>query len=214
MKEKLYSVIPVLVVIALLYLLSRSVDPNVIKEWIERAGILGPFLIILLGVVTTVIAPLSGTPLVFVGFALYGPQIVFLLTISGIISAAVNFHVSRRWGRPLIKRFVGEKNMRTVYKFTVEHGIVSLFFLRVFLGSLNDFISYAMGLTNMKFKTYFVVSLVAAIPGVLIWYTIALNSQTPLIFITFTAIFVGSFSLIFLVGKFAQQFIKQRKTVA
>ncbi len=205
MKERLYTVIPLLVAIGLLYLISRQVDPALIRTWTESAGALGPVVIVLLGVVTAVIAPLSGAPLLFVGFALYGAEVVFLFAIAGIISTAVNFYISRRWGRPLIKRFVGQKNMATVDRFTVEHGMVSLFILRVLMGSFNDFISYALGLTNMKFKTYFAVSLVAAIPGTLIWYIIALNSETPLTFMVVTFVFIGAFSLIFFVGKFAQK---------
>jgi uncharacterized membrane protein YdjX (TVP38/TMEM64 family) len=102
--------------------------------------------------------------------------------------------------------------MATVDRFTVEHGIVSLFILRVLMGSFNDFISYALGLTSMKFKTYYTVSLVAAIPGTLIWYTIALNSETPLVFMMLTTVFIGAFSLIFFVGKFAQSVAKLRRT--
>ncbi len=210
MKAKLYSVFPLFVVITILYLLSRQVDPAIIKKWTESAGVLGPIVIILLGTLTAVIAPLSGAPLLFVGFALYGAGVVILLTISGIISAAVNFYISRRWGRPLIKRFIGQKSMATVDKFTIEHGIVGLFILRVLMGSFNDFISYALGLTNMKFKTYFAVSLVAAIPGALIWYIIALNSESPLVFMMLTAVFIGAFSLIFFVGKFAQRVVRNK----
>lgn len=208
MKGGIIAFIPVLLVFLILSILSRQVNPDLIRQWTESAGIFGPLLIIFLGVVTTIVAPLSGSPLLFIGFALYGPSIVFLLTISGLISAAVNFYIARRWGRPLVARFVGEKNMTTVDKFVVEHGVVGLFILRVLLGSLNDYISYALGLTVMKFKTYYLVSLAAAVINALIWYTIALNSKTPLVFALFTTIFVGVFSLVFLVIKFAQDRLK------
>lgn len=201
MKERIYPVLLVIVIILVLYLVGSRISPEIIQEWTKSAGAMGPLLIIVLGAIAGVFAPMSGTPLLYVGFALYGSHVVFLLTASSLISAAVNFHISKKWGRPLIMRIIGEANMKSVDRFTKEHGVISLFFLRVFMGSVNDFISYAIGLTNMKFNTYYAVTAFAAIPGVIIWYAIAVNSQTPLMFTIYTSIFIGAFGLIFVVGK-------------
>lgn len=208
-KKKLYPLIPTVLVILILYLVSRSIDPNLVKEWVRSAGFFGPLLVVALGVVTTVIAPLSGTPILFVGFALYGEKIIFLSTISMLISAAINFYISRRWGRPFIQRFVGRDNMQIVDKFTKEHGVVSLLLIRIFMGSVNDFVSYAMGLTNMKFKTYYIVTLLGSIPGLFLWYFVAINSHSPLAFTIYTAIMVGAFTLVFAVGKLAERLVKK-----
>lgn len=209
MKSKIVTLVLTILVIAIIYYLSQSVDPAEIRKLVENAGIFGPLVIIILTIVAAIFAPLSGTPVSFVGFILYGPSVVFLLTIAALVSAVINFYISRKWGRPLVKKFVGEKNITSIDEFTSSYGVLGLFLIRVFLGGFHDFISYAMGLTNMKFSVYYLTTILGIIPGLLMQYFIALNSKTPIVFLlasyTFATIFIGLYLLFRLVFRLAGQ---------
>ena len=120
--------------------------------------------------------------------------------IAAYISYVLNFWIARKWGRGIVKKFVGEEGMRKVDDLTKDYGIVTLVFLRIFQGSINDFVSFAMGLTNMKFKVYLVVSLLASIPGTILWYYLSLNASTPTQFTIIMLVFTLTLSFVFIAG--------------
>lgn len=211
MKSKTLPAIIVIVSILLIYALSRSIGPEALEAWVKDAGIFGPFVIIILASLTGIIAPLSGTPVGFAGFILYGPRVVFLMAISTIIDAAINFYIARRWGRPLIARFVGKEDTATIDNFTREHGLTSLFLMRMFLTGMHDFVSYAMGLTNINFSAYLLVTVLGVIPGTFISYAIALQSNDPFVFVILMYLFAGIFTAVYLLYKFVMKLEKKQK---
>lgn len=133
MKSKIFALLATIFVILVIYYFSQSIDQSEVRRWVESAGIFGPIVLIFLVVIAAIFAPLSGTPVSFVGFILYGPSVVFLLTIAMLISAAINFIIARKWGRPLVKKFVGEENIVSIDKFTSSYGILGLLLMRAFL---------------------------------------------------------------------------------
>lgn len=210
-KKNILSAAPLVLVLGILYFLSTRLDPVVVRDWAQKAGAFGPLVIMLCGILTAVLAPISGTPLMLVGFALYGADIVFVLAISGLISSVVNFYISKKWGRPFVTRLVGQNNITKVDELTKNHGVVSLALLRIFLGGINDFVSYAMGLTNMRFKTYFTVTVFSAIPGTIFWYFIARNSGSTLAFLMWTIVFTLALGLVFAVLRTSAGYSKKIK---
>lgn len=203
MRNKIAPLVFTIVVVLSLYFAGRAIDPAIIKGWVDRAGVFGPLLIIAIAVITSVVAPLSGTPTALVGFALYGPKVVFLLTMGALVSAAINFKISKRWGRPVVKKMVGKENMTTIDKFIKDYGLVTLLFIRMFLVSVQDFVSYAMGLTNISFWPYMAITVVGAIPGMFIWYFLGTRTHDPLVFAIVSVVMTFVFSGIFVLGKIA-----------
>ena len=107
-------------------------------------------------------------------------------------------------------KFVGKEDMKKVDELTKDYGIVTLVFLRIFQGSINDFVSFAMGLTNMKFKIYLVVSLLASIPGTILWYYLSLNADTPAQFTIIMLVLTLTLSFVFIMGSiFWKKFLKK-----
>ncbi len=212
-KETIFKLFFALGIILIIYLVGKQISPDTIKLWTQKAGVFGPAVIFTISILTAVIAPLSGTPLMLVGFTLYGPEIVFLFTFSGLISAGINFFIAKKLGRPYIEKLVGKANIAKVDELTQSHGITSLAILRIFLGGLNDFISYAMGLTNMKFKTYYVVTAVSFIPGTMFWYFIALNSSSTLAFLIWSIIFTTALGFVFAILRMARKLAKRTQSL-
>lgn len=205
MKGRAFPIALTVGLLIVVYVISRLIGLQELEVWVKNAGVYGPLILILLTIITGVFAPISGTPVNLAGFILYGPNTVFLFAVSGIISAIINFYIAKRWGRPIVEKFIGKDDIKHIDEFTKEHGIVSLFVMRIFLGSINDFLSYAMGLTAMKFKPYMIASVPGIIVGILIWYIIALNSKTPLAFIVGTLVIGTVFAAVYGLYKVAQK---------
>jgi len=154
---------------------------------------------ICLQVIFDLLAPLSSTPLFFAGFAVFGKQVILYHFLANLISFGVNFWIARTWGRKLTQKLVGEKNMAKIDRLAQKHGLKTLAFLRLSQWYLNDFTSYAFGMTKIKFRPYFLTSLFASLPLFLIWWLIlAPNLDSLFKFALFWALsFVAFLLLVF-----------------
>lgn len=170
LRKRLIFYLLLFIIISLcIYLLGLRIKPEEIKPWIEKTGFWAPIIYIFLTSLTFIIAPLSGTPIFLAGYLLFRSRVQIYSYFAAFLSAAVNFWIARIWGRGWVVKMVGKKNMEKVDQFTQNYGIKSLIFLRVLQGHLHDFISYAYGLTDMKFLPYMVVTILTPIPWILLW---------------------------------------------
>jgi uncharacterized membrane protein YdjX (TVP38/TMEM64 family) len=88
---------------------------------------------------------------------------VLYTLIGEVIGGSVSFWIARRFGRPIVVRLVGQKNMRQVDSFYENQlgGWYSLAVARLVLFSVWDFLSYAAGLAKtVSFRAYFLVSVI------------------------------------------------------
>jgi uncharacterized membrane protein YdjX (TVP38/TMEM64 family) len=173
-----------------IYLLGSRIKQEDIIKLVQSVGVLGPIIYILLYALTGIIAPLSATPIFLAGYVLFKNQFLIYSYIGVWICSVVNFWIARKWGRSIVIRLVGEKNMNKIDSLTENHGIKSLIFLRIFLGYLGDFVSYAYGLTNIRFLPYIVITIVASLPWLLIWQVFLLDRIANLF--EFTSWFIVS----------------------
>ena len=187
--------------LVLIYFLTAAVPKEALQETLEGLGILGPLVLGLILLVTYIFAPLNGTPFLLVGFYLYGSNIVFFSSIAAWVSSIINFWISRRWGRPLVEKMVGIKDINRIDKLTINYGFLAIFFLRVLTGALQDFVSYAAGLTPMKFSRYLLASTLGMIPGTFLWYRLTLKANSPLQFVLLTFVLISIFAAIFFLSQ-------------
>ena len=98
--QKLYKVAKALLLILALclivILLMPIINSEKFRDFVQSFGPLAPLAIILYIVISHVFAPLSGTPAVLLGVALFGIyQAMLYLYLAGIISSVINFYVGR-----------------------------------------------------------------------------------------------------------------------
>lgn len=167
-KKKIILGIILLILIPLtFYLIQKrtNIEADQIKEFIRSFGILGPLVFMILNSVFIVFAPLTSFPLWVASLALYGFwQTLCYVWISFNVGAVVNFWIARRWGRPVVSKLVGKKGVEKVDEITEVIGLQVLLIIRLIGGASSDYVAYAAGLTNMKFKPYFLVTLLASPP--------------------------------------------------
>lgn len=169
-KDLLLSLLGTAIVILLLYYLSGLFfDKADIEKFILSFGIWAPIIFIFIFLVTIIIPPLNSTPLLYVGYFLFKNHVLVYAYLATVIGSAANFLIAKRWGRKLVIKLVGKESSKKIDEVSEKYGLKSLIFLRFFQSHFSDFVSYAYGLTKMNFLPYFLVSVVAPLPLLLIW---------------------------------------------
>ena len=183
-----------------LFLVSRAIPEDQLRALIEAAGPWGPLLLTMLLLVTYIVVPLSSSPLVFAGFYAFGTQIVFYAAAASWLSAVTNFWLARAFGRAAVERAAGADRMAQIDRLTQRHGLPILLFLRIFETELHKLISYAFGLTSIRFWPYLIVSTLGMVPGIGIWLWLAGHVDNPLVFAALTQVWGLGMSALVIVG--------------
>jgi uncharacterized membrane protein YdjX (TVP38/TMEM64 family) len=184
-----------------IYLIGKNIPQNQILSCVQDAGVFAPLIFILLTLTTYVIAPLSGTPFLLVGFVVFQENVVILTTTAAIMASVINFLLAKKFGRQIVIKIVGQEEIHKVDKFMANYGFVSVFLSRIFLGMFHDVVSYLSGLTNLRFWPYFLASTLGMIPGNLLIYFLSQKIDSPLIYISFLVILGYSLFLVALIYK-------------
>ncbi len=150
-----------LAVLTLLYWLSQAIHVAELQLIVAGAGLWGPMLYVGLKALTFTFAPLSAGPIQFASGILFGviPG-TFYSVLGEVIGGCISVIIARLFGRRLVKKFVGEAALERIDTFYARHtdDWQSLLAARLLLFSVYDFISYAVGLGNIRFSTYIFVS--------------------------------------------------------
>jgi uncharacterized membrane protein YdjX (TVP38/TMEM64 family) len=190
LKKGFFPIILMVVLFLGLFIVGLMIPDNVLKKTMYDAGPFGPLLLIFLFWLANFFAPLSGSPFLFAGYYLYGRQVVLYATIAAIIASATNFLVAKRWGRPLVVRLAGEEALLKVDKLANNYGLPTLLISRVFFKEIHDVVSYAFGLTALKFWQYFIVSTFGMIPPTILWYYLSGKLHNAVSFTLFSWVMV------------------------
>lgn len=126
---------------------------------------------IMLMILATVIAPLSTLPLMPIAVSVWGSFTVAVLsTIAWSIGAVIAFYISRRYGIPVVKKFVSEDKIEAInQKIPKDKNLlVSIILLRMIIPV--DILSYALGIfPRVTWKVYTIGSIIGVIPFSLVF---------------------------------------------
>lgn len=117
-------------------------------------------------VVQTIIAPIPSEALLMFAGAI-GMDIFDVLIFGGsglVIGSVIAFFIARRGGRPVVVKIIGEKWTDSVDAWVSKNGTKAILFTRLVPVIPFDLISYVSGVTSIRFRDYFVATVVGAIP--------------------------------------------------
>ncbi|OGE37545.1 hypothetical protein A3F00_05150 [Candidatus Daviesbacteria bacterium RIFCSPHIGHO2_12_FULL_37_11] len=146
-------------------------NPEIFTSWLSQFG---PFVILIYVLVqslSVIIAPIGGFFIQVALVALFPKWLAFVilyLTVTPLYM--INFYIARKYGRPIVKNLIGSKALEKVDHLAKDLGISSLIILKIFQGMYFDYISYAVGLTQVKAKTFIIVNILGGIPATFISY--------------------------------------------
>lgn len=140
----------------------QAIGPEQLQAMVTATGPLAPLVYVVLKAVTVVITPLSGTPLRLAAGALFGFwEGVALSVAAGVLGGSINFWIARRFGRRMVARLLGHGTLGRVEPMLDRLGNwKALAAARLFLAPLWDVLSYGVGLTRLRYRTYVTVAFI------------------------------------------------------
>ncbi len=122
-----------------------------------------------LQVAQILIAPLPGQVLGLVGGYIYGPWLGTLINMIGtLLGSGLAMALARRFGRPLVQRFVSPAWLDRLDELAMRRG-AAVFFLIFLLPFLpDDAACFVAGLSPLPLKELFLLVAIGRLPGVFI----------------------------------------------
>lgn len=138
-----------------------------LQAWLNQLGPVGPLAVIALNALQVVVAFVPGYAMMIAAGYLYGFPLGAVygalgMALGGIIAMAL----SRRFGRPLVVRMVGEERMQRWEDVTHLNSLPIWFFLM--LGPFGDVPYYIAGLTTIPIWKIIAIALLLRTPSVMV----------------------------------------------
>jgi uncharacterized membrane protein YdjX (TVP38/TMEM64 family) len=144
-------------------------DRERVADFIRRWGAWAPVVTISLQVVQVIAAPIPGQALDAVNGYLFGPMWGTVYSMVGMmIGSFLAMGLTRRFGRPLAERLVGEQSLERIDRYARRRG--PLFFLVFFLMPFvpNDVACFLAGLTPIPLAELMLIALVGRTPSIVV----------------------------------------------
>lgn len=139
-----------------------------VQGFIEKAGIFGPIIIVLLIVLEVIIAPLPGLFVMITAGYLYGPVYGSLYSyIGNVLGSLVAFLLAHHFGRPFVEKIVSHSLIIKYDRFFKLHRKHLLFLYALPIIPV-DILSFICGLSKLDWKKFLIVVLVGFIPNTIL----------------------------------------------
>ncbi len=143
-------------------------NPEKLKEFVERRGIVAYISFILMVVFQIIIAFIPGEPFeLAAGYAFGGLMGTLLCVIASVIGCALVFLLTRKFGMPLVELFFEKEKIEKLKFLKSSKKRNTVLFLLFFIpGTPKDIISYFVGLTDIKLWQWLLICSFAKLPSI------------------------------------------------
>lgn len=140
-------------------LISFFLDIDRMTAFIASLGHWGFAGFVLLQAAQVAVAPIPGEATGILGGFFFGPYLGVLLSTAGLtLGSTVAFILSKKYGRPLVDRFV-DPNVIARFDFLLHHkGALLVFILFLLPGFPKDYFCYILGLGHLTLKEFLLIS--------------------------------------------------------
>ncbi len=176
---RLVLLLVIAVLFGLLYLLSAGFRSEVnqalgilgrgdiagLRDYILSFGLWAPIASCFLMVLQALVAPVPSFLVTFANGLAFGVFWGWMLSLFGhVLAAAVCFWISRALGREPVEVLVGKTGLQSADRWFARWGMYAVFVGRLVPGVAFDVISYAAGLTRMRFRNFLVATALGIFP--------------------------------------------------
>ncbi|MFX0142924.1 MAG: TVP38/TMEM64 family protein [Candidatus Hodarchaeota archaeon] len=150
------------------YFFDRTFIYVIIADWVVNPiyylQIIGIFLFIGIMTIQGLLVPIPSEVVLLATGMIWGWFLGGILGVIGSMAAALLcFYVSKRGGRPLAKKFVGDKAIDMADDLIHKYGIKAIIVSRLIPFISFDVISYASGLVDIELKKYTIGTLIGSV---------------------------------------------------
>ncbi|MCA1848874.1 MAG: TVP38/TMEM64 family protein [Actinobacteria bacterium] len=145
-------------------LLGRG-DIGGLRDYILSYGLWAPVASLFLMVLQALVAPVPSFLITFANGLAFGVFWGWMLSLFGhVLAAAVCFWISRALGRVPVEVLVGRTGLQSADRWFARWGMYAVFVGRLVPGVAFDVISYAAGLTRMRFRNFLIATALGIFP--------------------------------------------------
>ena len=150
--------------------LLRTGEPDALTEWLLGYGVWAPLVSSLLQLATSIFPPGPSFLLGIANAMLYGAVLGGLLTfVTALLAAAVCFGIARVVGRPGVAALVSAEQLARVDGFMARRGVVTVFVARLIPFINPDVVSYAAGVTGIRWVPFLLAVGAGAVPSTILY---------------------------------------------
>ena len=178
-------------------------DPEAFRQRIDGHWFTGRLTFVLLTAAEVVLAPVPGIPFEIAGGYCFGIlEGTILVSLGILIGSVAAFLLSRLFGLRIVKLFYSEEKLQKA-AFLKESKRANTVALTAFIlpGLPKDMMAYVLGVTEMRFWMFVLISTLGRLPGILMSVVCgAVFGKSDLrVSLIFAAVTVGVVALFFLV---------------
>src|SRR5215216_4680221 len=141
-----------------------------LRDYILSFGLWAPVASCFLMVLQALVAPVPSFLITFANGLAFGVFWGWMLSLFGhVLAAAVCFGISRSLGRVPVEVLVGKTGLQSADRWFAKWGIYAVFVARLVPGIAFDVISYAAGLTRMRFRNFLTATALGIFPQTLLY---------------------------------------------
>ena len=139
------------------------------RDYVRSFGILAPLVMLGLQILQVFIALIPGEIVESAAGYVFGPWLGTAICYLGIcVASSLIFTLTRKYGVRLVEVFVSREKINELRFLNTEQKRNTLIFLLFFIpGTPKDLLTYFVGLTDIRLKTFLLLSMVARIPSVI-----------------------------------------------
>ncbi|WP_290785487.1 TVP38/TMEM64 family protein [Exiguobacterium sp. UBA7533] len=184
-------------------------DIQALSDWVRNQGLTGMLLYVLAYTVRPLVFFPASLLTVFGGYT-YGPWLGTLLDVIGAgTGGLLSFWIARLLGRRGVEKLIGKGKLNVLDERIATNGFLVVLIVRLIPLFPFDAISYASGLSKIRFKQFAIANYIGIIPGAFVYNNIGSSLRDPFSWQFFLAI--GLYVLFFVVGLVAQQILKNKQ---
>jgi uncharacterized membrane protein YdjX (TVP38/TMEM64 family) len=136
-----------------------------LRDYILSFGFWAPVASCFLMVLQALVAPVPSFLITFANGLAFGVFWGWMLSLFGhVLAAAVCFWISRALGRVPVEVLVGRTGLQSADRWFARWGMYAVFVGRLVPGIAFDVISYAAGLTRMRFRNFLIATTLGIFP--------------------------------------------------
>ncbi len=184
-------------------------DIQALSDWVRNQGLTGMLLYVLAYTVRPLVFFPASLLTVFGGYT-YGPWLGTLLDVIGAgTGGLLSFWIARLLGRRGVEKLIGKGKLNVLDERIATNGFLVVLVVRLIPLFPFDAISYASGLSKIRFKQFAIANYLGIIPGAFVYNNIGSSLRDPFSWQFFVAI--GLYVLFFAVGLVAQRILKNKR---
>lgn len=141
-----------------------SNDQERIRQWVQRFGILGPIVLVLVMAVQIFLLFVPNLLLFVIAIMCYGPIWGTLISLIGVTaSSSLGYYIGYKVGPKAIDRFVSQKTQDKLAFYVRRYGVKAIFIFRV--SSLStDALGFIAGILEMNYRRFMLATLAGITP--------------------------------------------------